>query len=249
MEIGKNIQQLRREKDLTQEQMAAALGVTSAAVSKWETGAAIPDVGMLCPLARLLGTTVDALLDFRPELEQEEINALLEDRRQLFEEGKTEEAITSCESLLREYPNDLRLKCAAAGLYIMYMPGILDTDRTQKQMQQAIALLKESRKSDDPDLAANSRSMLASLYVMEEELDEALAILDEEPETRLNVKTMRANILLRKGELNMRRSGLSAAYLAKHIRAALEESEELAPLRERADFRALLARLAETEKE
>ena len=81
MEIGKRIQRLRREKDLTQEQMAAALGVTSAAVSKWETGAAIPDVAMLCPLARMLGTTVDGLMDFRPALEQGEIDALLEDRR------------------------------------------------------------------------------------------------------------------------------------------------------------------------
>lgn len=35
MEIGKYIQQLRRQKGLTQEQMAGALGVTSAAVSKW----------------------------------------------------------------------------------------------------------------------------------------------------------------------------------------------------------------------
>ena len=42
-------------------------------------------------------------------------------------------------------------------------------------------------------------------------------------------------------------SGMSAAYLAKYIRAALEESEELASLREREDFQALLARLAETE--
>ena len=63
MEIGKYIQQLRRQKGLTQEQMAGALGVTSAAVSKWETDAALPDVSLLCPLARLLGTTVDDLLD------------------------------------------------------------------------------------------------------------------------------------------------------------------------------------------
>ena len=62
MEIGKRIQRLRRERSLTQEQLAAALGVTSAAVSKWETNAAIPDVAMLCPLARMLGITVDALL-------------------------------------------------------------------------------------------------------------------------------------------------------------------------------------------
>ena len=102
MELGKRIQQLRREKDLTQEQMAAVLGVTGAAVSKWETDAAIPDVAMLCPLARLLGTTVDGLLDFRPALEQGEIDALLEERRTLFAAGRIREAVVSCEALLRE---------------------------------------------------------------------------------------------------------------------------------------------------
>ena len=85
MEIGKRIQHLRREKGLTQEQIAAALGVTSAAVSKWETNAALPDIGMLCPLARLLGITVDVLLDFRPALAMEEINGLLADRRKLLD--------------------------------------------------------------------------------------------------------------------------------------------------------------------
>lgn len=88
MEIGKQIQRLRREKALTQEQMAAALGITSAAVSKWETGAAMPDVAMLCPLARLLGTTVDKLLDFRPALESGEIDGLLDRSRKLFEKNK-----------------------------------------------------------------------------------------------------------------------------------------------------------------
>ncbi len=202
MEIGKRIQRLRREKDLTQEQMAAALGVTSAAVSKWETGAAIPDVSMLCPLARMLGTTVDGLLDFRPALEQGEIDALLEDRRKLFEAQKIEEGVASCEALLREYPDDLRLKCAAAGLYVMYMPAILDTDGNKDSMKRVTALLEESRKSGDPLLASSSRSMLVSLYVMQEEPDRALEILDEEPEARMNVRTARANILLRKGDLD-----------------------------------------------
>lgn len=202
MEIGKRIQHLRREKDLTQEQMAAALGVTSAAVSKWETNAAIPDVAMLCPLARLLGTTVDALLDFRPALEQEEINALLEDRRKLFEEKRLEEAVASCEALLREYPDDLRLKCAAAGLYIIYLSASLDTDWMEAQRARAIALLEQSRGSGEPNLAASARSMLMNLYVMGEELDKALAILDEEPEVKINTEMARANILLRKGELD-----------------------------------------------
>ena len=202
MEIGNRIQRLRREKNLTQEQMAAALGVTSAAVSKWETGAAMPDVAMLCPLARLLGITVDALLDFRPALEQEEINALLEERRKLFEEKRLGEAVGSCETLLREYPDDLRLKSAAAGLYVMYLSASLDEEWTKSQLARAAALLEQSRRSSDPSLAAVSRSMLINLYVLQEELDKALALLDEEPEARPDMEMTRACILLRKGELD-----------------------------------------------
>lgn len=360
MEIGRQIQRRRKEKDLTQKQVAATLGVTSAAVSKWETGAAMPDVAMLCPLARLLGTTVDGLLDFRPALELEEINGLLEERRKLFEQGRLEEASASCEALLREYPDDLQLKCATAGLYIMYMPADSDTERIERQIGRAVSLLEDSRRSTDPSLAANARSMLVSLYTMREELDRALEILEEEPAVQLNVRTVRANILLRKGELEeaeklyqtelwsagrdvtlalvgmhnaasrredwaramecvdvalraeeilhtgelggltgslymlraevlrrqgredeameglteyvnrsleqwawlnsgeeirsafydkleMHSSGMSAAYLAKYVRAALEQSEELASLREREDFQALLARLEEAQ--
>ena len=202
MEIGKRIQRLRRERSLTQEQLAAALGVTSAAVSKWETNAAIPDVAMLCPLARMLGITVDGLLDFRPALEQEEINVLLEDRRKLFEEKRLEEAGASCEALLREYPDDLRLKCAIAGLYILYLTASLEEAWMEEQTARAVALLEQSRESTDPGLAASARSMLMNLYVMQGELDKALAILDEEPEAKINAEMARANILLRKGELD-----------------------------------------------
>ena len=202
MEIGKRIQCLRREKKLTQEQLAAALGVTSAAVSKWETNAAMPDVAMLCPLARMLGITVDALLDFRPALEQEEINALLEDRRKLFENGRLEEAAASCEALLREYPSDLRLKCAVAGLYVMYLSASTEEKWIKAQLERAVALLEQSRESGDLELSASARSMLVSLYVMQEEMDKALAILDEEPKVKIDTEMARANILLRKGELD-----------------------------------------------
>ena len=221
MGIGKRIQRLRREKKLTQEQLAAALGVTSAAVSKWETNAAMPDVAMLCPLARMLGITVDALLDFRPALEQEEINALLEDRRKLFENGRLEEAAASCEALLREYPSDLQLKCAAAGLYVMYLSASTDEKWMKAQLGRAAALLEQSRESDDLELSASARSMLVSLYVMQEEMDKALAILDEEPKAKIDTEMARSNILLRKGELDEAEKGYQTGLLSAARNAAL----------------------------
>lgn len=54
---------LRKEKGLTQAELAERLGVTNKAVSKWETGEAMPETALLVPLARELGTTVDELLN------------------------------------------------------------------------------------------------------------------------------------------------------------------------------------------
>lgn len=245
MEMGKRIQQLRREKNLTQEQAAAALGVTGAAVSKWETDAAIPDVAMLCPLARLLGTTVDALLDFRPALEPGEIDALLEQRRKLFEEKKLEEAGASCEALLREYPDDLRLKCAVAGLYVMYLSTSPDETWMKAQVRRATALLEQSRESGDPDVAASARSMLMNLYVMQEELDKALAILNEEPEVKINAEMARANILLRQGKLEEAEKGYQTGLFLAARDAALNLVGLHNAALQRKDWKTALERLDE----
>ncbi len=61
MKIGENIRALRQSRMLTQEQVALHLGVSSQAVSKWETSANTPDIALLPGLADLFGVTVDAL--------------------------------------------------------------------------------------------------------------------------------------------------------------------------------------------
>ena len=61
MKIGNNIRMLRQRKGLTQEQVAAHLGVSYQAVSKWETGANTPDISLLPGLAALFDVTIDTL--------------------------------------------------------------------------------------------------------------------------------------------------------------------------------------------
>ena len=60
--LGKRISMYRKAKNMTQEDLAQKLGVTSQAVSKWETDSACPDISLLPRLASLLGVSVDALL-------------------------------------------------------------------------------------------------------------------------------------------------------------------------------------------
>ena len=69
MTLGQRIAALRRRKDLTQEAVAEALGVSAQAVSKWENDVSCPDIMLLPQLAKLLDVTVDALLSGEPEPE------------------------------------------------------------------------------------------------------------------------------------------------------------------------------------
>ncbi|MDO4287420.1 MAG: helix-turn-helix transcriptional regulator [Eubacteriales bacterium] len=61
-QLGKHIATLRKQRGLTQEALAEALGVSPQAVSKWETDTSCPDISLLPKLAAELGVTVDALL-------------------------------------------------------------------------------------------------------------------------------------------------------------------------------------------
>ena len=68
MTIGKRIALLRKEKGLTQEELATHMGVSPQAVSKWENDQTCPDISALPRLARLLGVSVDELLEGKAEL-------------------------------------------------------------------------------------------------------------------------------------------------------------------------------------
>lgn len=68
MDIGEKIQKLRREKGLSQEALAEALGVSRQSVSKWESGAVLPDTDKIIAMSELFGISTDFLLkgDFAP---------------------------------------------------------------------------------------------------------------------------------------------------------------------------------------
>ncbi|HOK81223.1 MAG TPA: helix-turn-helix transcriptional regulator [Clostridia bacterium] len=62
MRFGDFLYTLRKEKGMTQTELADLLGVTNKAVSKWETGESYPETSLLVPIANVFGITVDELL-------------------------------------------------------------------------------------------------------------------------------------------------------------------------------------------
>lgn len=63
IKIGKFISELRKEKNLTQEQLGEKLGITKNAVSKWERGLSLMDIALLEPLSEIFGVSIDEILN------------------------------------------------------------------------------------------------------------------------------------------------------------------------------------------
>ena len=100
------IKSLRKKINLTQEELAERLGVSFQAVSKWETGGALPDITLFPKLANFFDVTTDELLGVDLEKKHAKINALLEKAGQLSNQGKRIERFELICDLYREYPND-----------------------------------------------------------------------------------------------------------------------------------------------
>ncbi|MBR3999459.1 MAG: helix-turn-helix transcriptional regulator [Clostridia bacterium] len=64
LKLGEKIRTLRKQKNISQEVLAGSLGVSFQAVSKWETGAAMPDVTLIPAIACFFGVSTDELFDF-----------------------------------------------------------------------------------------------------------------------------------------------------------------------------------------
>ena len=63
LNFGEKIKQLRRSRDLTQEALADALGISAQSVSKWECAYGYPDITQLPAIANFFGVTIDELLN------------------------------------------------------------------------------------------------------------------------------------------------------------------------------------------
>ena len=81
LEIANRLQQLRKEKGFSQEQLANELGISRQAVSKWERAESSPDTDNLICLARLYGVSLDELLS-TDESTEDIINNKVEDNKE-----------------------------------------------------------------------------------------------------------------------------------------------------------------------
>ena len=199
MKIGEVIRKYRKEKQMTQEEMAKALGVTAPAVNKWENGNSLPDITLLGPIARLLGITTDTLLSYREELTDQEINQILMMIGTKIENENYDAAFRWAEKQILEYPNCDRLILLAAQSLngFRYIYGITDQEGYERKLYDLYNRVLSSR---DTDISQNAAMALYQIYMGREEYEKAQECLDRIPKRGLNKEQMQANLYRSQGK-------------------------------------------------
>lgn len=141
MSFSTILKHLRRKNDMTQEDLAEALGLTPQAVSRWENGAASPDNTVIKKLAYLFDVTTDYLLEVDPVRMQDNIRETIEKANA----AEPEEAAELLRAALVDYPRNKDLMAALSGClyYRIYnhMDDHLRGDRKAKKiLEEALAL-------------------------------------------------------------------------------------------------------------
>ena len=109
MSIGTTIKRLRRDRDITQEQLAEYLGISTGAVSQWECDRTAPDITQLPLLANIFDVSADELLEIDGKKKDEIIQVFLEKYDELSNKGDLMSRFDLTKEAYRKYPNDYRV--------------------------------------------------------------------------------------------------------------------------------------------
>lgn len=174
--LGENLVSLRRKAKMTQDQLAAYMGVSKSSVSKWETSTTLPDILLLPQLATLFNVTLDELMGYEPQLSTKAIDELYIELTKQFAHDP-QAAYEHGEELIRKYYSCFPFLYQMVILYLNHYPLVDDKEGMLKRAQTLCERILA--KSQDAALMKDTLSIQAMVFMLSQKPEEALAILGE----------------------------------------------------------------------
>ena len=140
MNIGLNIYTLRKEKKITQAQLAEKLGVSEQAISKWENEQCAPDVSLFPVMAEFFGVSIDRLFGYHQTSYAAEVKAII---KAADDSGDIYKEIEIVSEGLKRYPNSPELKTYLAFSLSMVNRISEDEQERKEAVEKAIRLCTE----------------------------------------------------------------------------------------------------------
>lgn len=183
MNIGNKIKVLRKEKGVTQEELANSVGVSFQAVSKWENNIALPDITLLPILAEYFGVSMDELFDFSLRKTEAEIKKIVNEAVE-FRESDPVKSRHILEDGIKKHPgNEILLNNL---LYVLNY-----NENPDETIKIASAL---TEKSEDT-VKYDALRFLAYAYKAKVDLKSAKAAIEQIPEIYFTKLTEMAYLL------------------------------------------------------
>ena len=175
IKLAENIRSFRKQRSMTQEQLAEVLGVTVGAVYKWEAKLSFPELSLIIEMADFFDISVDVLLGY--EMKDNRLQTTVE-RLKKYRHDKDREGLSEAEKALKKHPHSFDIVHESAALYRLF--GI--EHRQKAMLQRSLALLKESRmllsQNTDPQISdLTICGEMADVYLMLDEREKALELL------------------------------------------------------------------------
>lgn len=151
--IASVLQQKRKEKGITQDDLANYIGVSKASVSKWETGQSYPDITFLPQLAAYFNISIDDLMDYKPQMTKEDIRILYRRLAADFAAKPFDDVLSECREIIKKYFVCFPLVLQMGILILNHSMLVKDPERTAALIGEIKELfIRVKKESEDVDL-------------------------------------------------------------------------------------------------
>ena len=202
LRTGEIIRGLRKNKKITQEELAEVLGLSTAAISKWESGVTYPDIQIFPILARYFHVSIDYLMDFSSTISQEERDQIYREIASLIKDGLYDKVIESYTYYTRQYVNDLTLKYNLANIMASNMTSMAEkgSQFINSTIYKLIRTYEQCLESDDLTIKQGAYYQIGNLYIALQNYDEAQNALSQIPAQGVNPHLLLNMISVNKGD-------------------------------------------------
>jgi transcriptional regulator with XRE-family HTH domain len=199
--LGAVIAARRKEKGVTQEELARHLGVSKPAVSKWESDQSYPDIVLLPLLAAYFGISVDELIGYEPQMNQEEIRRLYHRLADAFAKGPFEQVYQEVLEYQKKYFSCWQLQIQMGLLLLNHIPMAGTPERIAQLTKEVQELFHRVSKScTDISLARQALQYEAYSYLCMNEEVPAIDILEELKEPMISPESLLIKAYQLKGD-------------------------------------------------
>lgn len=175
VKIGSIIKKLRAEKNITQDNLATAIGVTPQAISRWESEGGYPDIELLPALADFFSVGIDQLLGYKLSEREQELADIKKEMKHLDEVGTHQENLCFARASFAKFPNDSEIKIYLADCLLGEWNDTHEDVLCKEAETLCLSVIDECR---DEDIRYEAILTLKTIYTNLERPEKAKAICD-----------------------------------------------------------------------